>query len=124
MKLAMQLGALVVMVSTVSSAAETWSGYIVDSKCYEGAQRNVNPWATSAVDRDVDLDIKLCAPAAKTKSFGLVQKDTKILKFDPAGNTKASEIVHNTAKQNFYLVTIAGDMDRDILKVDSISMTK
>src|SRR5579862_599165 len=107
------------------TAARSWSGYLVDSKCYEIEEQNVNPSDTNTyVDRDKDLEIRLCSPNAKTKSFAVVPQDWKMVRFDPAGNAKAAELVHNTAKQRVYLVTIAGEMDRDSLKVDSISMTK
>jgi hypothetical protein len=111
MKFTMQLTTVVFLVaSTASFATGSWSGYLVDSK--------------STVTRDMDLVIKHCAPKAKTKSLGLVQKDWPMFKLDPAGNTKAAEFVKNTAKQGMYLVTIVGNMDGRILKVESVSMAK
>jgi hypothetical protein len=72
----------------------------------------------------MDWVIKHCPPKAKTKSLGLVQKDWTIFKFDPAGNAKAAEFVMNTRKQGVYLVTIVGNLDGRILKVESVSMAK
>ena len=124
MKRMIQLGALVFLMSTASFAAGSWSGYMVDSKCYESTQRNVNAWSTSTVDRNMDLDIQRCAPTQKTKSFGLVGQDWTILKLDPAGNTSAAEFVRSSAKRDMYRVTITGETDRNFLKVDSIATVK
>ncbi|HEY2645490.1 MAG TPA: hypothetical protein VGI34_00875 [Candidatus Acidoferrales bacterium] len=125
MKFTLQLTAVVFLVaSTASFATGSWSGYLVDSKCYETRLRNVNPWSPSTVTRDMDLVIEYCAPKAKTKSLGLVQKDWTMFKFDPAGNARAAEFVKNTAKQKVYPVTIVGNMDGRILKLESVSMAK
>ena len=125
MKLAIVLGALL-WLAPAAGAAGSWSGYLVDSKCYEIEEHNVNPWDTSTyVDRDKDLEVRLCSPNARTKSFAVVVPDEwKMLGLDPAGNAKAAEFVRNTAKQREYLVTVAGEMGKNIVKVDSISMTE
>jgi hypothetical protein len=125
MKFTVQLATVVFLVaSTASCATGSWSGYLVDSKCYESSLRSVNPWSPSTVTRDMDLIIKHCPPKAKTKSFALVQKDWTMVRFDAAGNARAAEFVKNTAKQGVYLVTIVGNMAGRILKVDSVSMAK
>jgi len=121
MKLAMHLAVLVFIAATASFAAGSWSGYMVDSKCYESLYRNTA--STSTVDRDMAWIIRRCPPNARTKSFGVVLTNWQIFKCDPIGNTKAAEILHSIAKQSVYQVTVAGDMDKTILRVDSISMT-
>jgi hypothetical protein len=124
MKIGMQLAALVFLVSTGCLATGGFAGYMVDSNCYESTQRNTNQWPTPTVERDMDWAIKFCAPKTTTKSFGLVQQDWKIFRFDSAGNAKATELVRNTEKQEVYLVALAGAVDKNILRVDSISMAK
>jgi hypothetical protein len=121
MKLARHLAALVFIAATASFAAGSWSGYMVDSKCYESLHRNTA--STSTVDRDMTWIIRRCPPNVKTKSFGVVLKNWQIFTFDPIGNTKAAEILHSNAKQSVYQIKVAGDMDKTILRVDSISMT-
>jgi hypothetical protein len=122
MKLATQLAAFVLLMSTTSFAAGNWRGYLVDSKCYESATTN-GKYLTS-VNRDMDLSIKLCVPSAKTKSFALVQPDWKMIKFDPDGNSKAAKLFVVIIEQQRYWVTITGEMDESILKVGAISMAK
>jgi hypothetical protein len=124
MKLAMQLAALLLLASIASFATGSWSGYLVDAKCYETARGNVGPGYTSTSNRDMDLDIKLCPPKEKTKSFALVRFDWNMFKFDAAGNTKAVEFLHNTTSQKAYVVTITGDIARNVIKVDSITAGK
>jgi hypothetical protein len=124
MKIGMQLAVLVFLASTACLATGEFSGYIVDSNCYESRQRNTNKWPTPSVERDNDWALKFCAPEPKTKSFGLVRQDWEILRFDSGGNVKAAELLRNTEKRKVYLVALAGTMDKNILRVDSISMAK
>lgn len=108
-----------------SAGEQTQSGYMVDSECYEAAQRNVNPWDTQgSVNRDVHSDVKYCVPKEKAKSFSLVQKDWNSIRFDSAGDAKAREFVHQTGKQDKYWVNVTGEFDKKILRVESISMAK
>jgi hypothetical protein len=122
MKLAIPLAGLIFLVSTASFAAKGWSGYLVDSNCYESVFTNTK--GSTTVNRDMDGNTKLCAPSAKTKSFGVVELDWKIVKFDAAGNAKAVEFVQGTDLRDMYRVSIAGEMNGEILKVDSISFVQ
>ena len=124
MKIGMQLAALVFLASTACLATGHFSGYMVDSNCYESTQRNTNQWPTPTVERDMDRAIKFCAPETTTKSFGLVRQDWEILRFDSGGNAKAAELVRNTEKQGVYQVALTGSVDKNILRVDAISMAK
>ena len=119
MKVGLQLAAVVLLASTSCLATGNFSGYLVDSNCYETMQRN-----TSHGQIDMNRAIKYCAPTTKTRSFGLVQQDGKIFRFESDGNAKAAELVRNTEKQEVYLVALAGAMDKNILTVDSISIAK
>jgi len=107
------------------SAPETLSGYMVDSKCYESAERSVNPWATPApVSRDMDAAVKRCVPKTKTKFFGIVQRDWKMLTFDADGNAKATEFVRHAGKRDVYAVTVTGEIRPDGLKAALISAAR
>jgi hypothetical protein len=114
---------LACLVAAPSFAGGNWSGYLVNSSCYADEESNVNPTDTlTYVDRDKDLEIRLCAPNAKTKSFALVQSDGTWFKLDAAGNTKATELVQKTGKiKNHFLVVVAGEMTKNTLQVTSIS---
>jgi hypothetical protein len=117
------LAALASLTSTAAFSDGSWFGYLVNSDCYESASGNVSPWSTATVDRDMDWSIKYCAPDAKTKSFGLVRQDWQMFKLDPAGNTKAAEFIQKTGKRKRHLITITGETEKKILKVDTISST-
>ena len=112
-----------ILLPYVSVFAQSWSGYLVDSKCYDAEERNVNPFDTSPeVDRDKDLDIRLCTPSLKTKSFAVVPEDGSTnLKLDPVGTEKAIALIRKTGKKSFRKVTVTGEMNKNTVKVNSIS---
>jgi hypothetical protein len=122
MKPTIHIAVLVLLTSIASLAAGSWSGPLVDSKCYETA--NSNGKFVTSVDRDMELTIRLCAPNAKTESFGVVLKDWQISELDANGNAKASELIRTAGKQKMYMVTITGEMKRLALEVDSLSAMK
>ena len=124
MKLTMRLAALLAFSSAVTFAA-TWSGPLVDSKCYAAEERNVNPTDTETfVDRDGGNEIRYCSPTHKTKTFALVARDGRELNLDSAGNTQASELVRNVNKRRWLEVAVSGEMSGDTIKVDSISAAR
>jgi hypothetical protein len=120
----LRLAALLCLSSALSFAA-TWSGVLVDSKCYDAEQRNVNPTDTlTNVDRDGNREIRYCSPNAKTKSFALVQSDGPSLKLDSAGDAKAAELIPKTSKKFRLNVAVTGEVSSNIIKVDSIAIAK
>jgi|HubBroStandDraft_4_1064222.scaffolds.fasta_scaffold496391_2 hypothetical protein len=122
--LSVRLGALLCLSSALSFAG-TWSGALVDSDCYKSEERNVNPTDTSTnVDRDRNLEIRYCSPGAKTKSFAVVQQDGLSFKLDSVGDARAVELVRKTGKKSPFTVAITGEMIRNTIKVDSISIAK
>ena len=124
MALTIRLAALLSLSSALSFGG-SWSGTLVDSKCYDAEQRNVNPTDTlTNVDRDGNREIRYCSPSAKTKTFAVVQFDGPSLQFDSAGNAKAAELVRKTGKKALLAVVITGDMDKNTIKVDSIVLAK
>jgi hypothetical protein len=111
--------------ASIPSFAGSWWGYLVDSKCYDISEQNVDPWDTMPnVDRDKDLEIRLCSPNAKTKSFAVVQSDWSSLKLDSAGNAKAAELVRKIGKKSVIPVTVTGEKNKTTVKVDSIAVAK
>jgi hypothetical protein len=118
----MRFVALLVLASA-PGIAETWTGNLVDSRCYESRLRNVNPTDTlTYVDRDRGQDIRYCAPSSKTKSYAVVQQDGLIFNFDSGGNAKASEVVQKAGKRSSrFFVTVTGDISKKTITVDSIS---
>jgi hypothetical protein len=105
------------------SFAGSWSGTLVDSKCYASKKgnesANVHPGST-----DVSRPIRYCAPTAKTKAFTFVQQDGSAVDLDAAGNQKAMDFVAKTGKQSRYWVSVIGEMTQNVLTVDAVSIAK
>ena len=116
-----RLAALLALASA-ACFAETWSGPLVDSKCYGAEQRNVNPTDTQTyVDVDRGYEIRYCSPTHKTKLFAIVSPEGERLKFDDAGNAKAAGLVRNYNRKRILEVTVSGEMAGKAIKVQSIS---
>lgn len=114
--------ALLFSLSAATAFAETWSGMLVDSKCYAAEVRNVNPTDTeTAVDRDKGSEIRYCTPKRKTKSFAVVKPDGRALRFDSVGDAKASAYVQAAGKQRLYEVAVTGERNGKRIQVVSIS---
>jgi len=106
--------------------AESWSGYLVDAKCYDAEERSFDPFGTAPpVSRDQNLEIRMCTPTSKTKLFAVVQPEAmKSFYLDAAGNTKAAGLVEGTGKQSLHKVTVTGEMFVHTIEVKSISNVK
>jgi len=124
MELTTRLAALFSLASTLSFAA-SWSGWLVDSKCYASLERNKNPTDTSSyVDRNQGDEIRYCRPTAKTKSFAVVDQNGLSFNLDGSGNAKAAELVRSGGKKSVGEVAVTGEMTGNTLKVDSISIAR
>jgi hypothetical protein len=122
--LAARLAALVCL-SSALGFAESWSGALVNSRCWTAEERNVNPADTTTfVDRDRNLEIRFCSPNAKTKSFAVVLPDGLSFQLDDAGNTKAAELIRQSGKQSVFTVAVTGERIKNTVKVESISKTR
>ena len=120
MNLMMRVGALFGFASAVGFA-ESWPAALVDCNCYESMERNVNPFETSGAARDTRRQIKSCSPNVRTKIFAVVLRDGTLLKLDSGGNLKAAELASKGGKKSPFMITVTGEMTKDILKVESIA---
>jgi len=73
------------------------------------------------IDRDMDLELRYCAPKAKTRHFAIVQPDWSALAFDPAGNVKAAALMRTAGKKRYVPVEVTGQLDKRTIRVDSIA---
>ncbi len=121
MKLTSRLAFLFCLASGFAFA-ESWSGDLVDAKCFAAEQRNVGSKDTLIyVDRDLNLEVRYCHPTAKTKTFGIVQPGGVLLEFNAAGNTKAADLVRQTGKVELLRVNITGEQSKNTVDVNSLS---
>lgn len=117
--------ALLACFSAGLSFAGTWSGVLVDARCWGFRERNVNPRDTlTFVDRDRNLELSFCTPNAKTKSFAVVPEDGVSLALDAAGNAKAAEVVKQANRKSPLVVDVTGEVNKNTIAVASISAAK
>jgi hypothetical protein len=103
--------------------AQTWSGFLVNSSCYQALERNRNPNDTEGyVDRDRGSEIRYCNPNDRTKSFAVVGPDGATFTLDAAGNRKAAELVKQTGEKPLWPVDVTGQRENGEFKVSSISL--
>lgn len=124
MAIATRLAALICFSSALSFAG-SWTGTMVNSKCWAAEERNVNPTDTSTfVDRDRNLEIRACSPNAKTKSFAVVLPDGLSFQLDAAGNMKAADLIRQSGKQSVFTVAVTGERIKNTVKVESILIAR
>jgi hypothetical protein len=114
----MRSAALLFCLCTVGFA-NTWSGYLVDSKCWTSRQENVT-WETSVVGRDMRMDLYYCLPTAKTRVFAVVLYDWSAVKLGSAGNELAADLVRRAGKKPLIDVTVTGVLDRKTIQSAAI----
>lgn len=115
---------LIFFASAGSAWADSWSGVLVDSDCYETARRNVNPRETSPGSMDLSANITSCLPSEHTKKFSIVQQDWSSLRLNSAGNAKAAELVHTSGAGKRLGVTITGEKHKDTVNVETLATSK
>ena len=116
---------LLIGASAIASAG-SWSGYLVDSACYDREERNVSPHDTlTSVDRDKDYEVRVCHPRVDSKSFAIVDRDGIGFHLDSEGNRKAGELLRQIGKpiraMKYFSVDVTGEMKRNALAVSSIT---
>jgi hypothetical protein len=124
MRLASRFVALFCLASGLSFA-ESWSGYLVDGRCFDSEENNVNPTDTLLyVDRDRGFGIRACSPRVKAKFFEVVLSDGTRFRLDTAGNAKALDLVRNLGGRSTVVVDVTGEMKKNIVEVSAISLAK
>ena len=117
-----RLASLISLTSMLSFAG-SWSGVLVDADCYNSSPTNTKH-GTHPATMSPSRHIKACPPTADTKSFAVVQQDGSTVNLDPDGNQKAHDLVAKEGKMSRYKVNVSGDMNQNMVKVDTISAAK
>lgn len=121
LKPVIQLGTLL---CTAASAclAGTWSGALVDARCYRSELDNVAPTQSMTyATRDMGYSVRYCSPNVKTKTFAVVEDNWNVIFLDMAGNAKAVQLVRQAGNRRPIEVTVTGGMNKNTVKADSIS---
>jgi hypothetical protein len=108
---------------SVAALAGTWSGQLVDSRCYASETTNVSADAGFG-GRDMVGELRRCLVNERTKKFGVVLNDWSTYRFDARGNAQASEMVRQKRKQSAYHVTVGGALNpkKHTIAVSSLSV--
>jgi hypothetical protein len=119
----MRLGpvSLLICLSTVGFAG-TWSGYLVDSRCFASERNNVTSEESSVGD-DMSMELRACVATSKTKHFAIVLSDWTMLKLDAAESDRAAAIAHNVARKPStpYCVTVVGVRRKDMILASPVT---
>jgi hypothetical protein len=91
----------------VSTAAESWTGTVVDVMCK---------------GKDLANHTSKCAVSCAKGGYGLVLPDGKFVKFDESGNAKALAALKATAKEKDIKARVSGSLDGEVIKVDAIQI--
>ena len=112
-------------VTCALSGAENWTGWLVNARCYESVKHNVSPQDSLIyVDRDRGEEILYCSPNTKTKTFTIVDRDGSKVDLDTNGNTQGAYLVLKAGKRTHYVVTITGERQKGVIKVNSIVLNR
>lgn len=104
--------------------AKTLSGPLVDAKCYESVEWNHNVTASTVV-QDLNMDVRLCAPNARTSVFAILPPDgDDMLTLDPVSNAKAAEFVRSVGRKSPLYVTVEGEINKNTIDLKSIVAAK
>ena len=117
----MRFASLLLCLSTVGFAG-TWSGYLVDSRCYADERNNVT-WDDNSFGDDMSMEVRECVATSKTKHFAIVLSDWTMLKLDAAESDKAATIAHNVARKAStpYCVTVVGVRRKDMILASPVT---
>ena len=116
---------VVLCLLSVPVFADTWTGYLVDAKCYASEERNVSPFDSNVdTDRDRGSEVQFCRPSPKTKTFAIVDYDGRSVALDASGNAKAADLAKQATRKSVIAVTVTGQKHGKVVAVDSITTTK
>ena len=122
MKLALRLACLSCILS-VPGLTATWSGWLVNSRCYSSLDSNRSD-VPSFVNWDQMGAIRYCSPNHKTKSFAIVGQSGVSMRLDPIGNEKAIGLLRNVENTSLFTAEISGDAIRHTINVHSLSIVR
>jgi hypothetical protein len=103
----MVLAAAAVASATTATAAESWTGTVVDVMCK---------------GKDLANHTAKCAVSCAKGGYGLVMPDGKFVKFDEGGNAKTLAALKATTKEKDIKAKVSGSLDGEVIKVDSIQI--
>jgi hypothetical protein len=113
----MRLGpvCLLICLSTLGFAG-SWSGYLVDSRCFANERDNVT-WEEPIGSDDMSMQVRACVATSKTKHFAIVLPDWTMLKLDGAESGRAAAVAHSVAPKSTtpYCVTVVGVRRKDMI---------
>jgi hypothetical protein len=111
-----------VLLSSALSFAGTWSGTLVDARCWGYLSHKDTG---SYVERDRNLEVRQCSPKEKTKSFAVLTPEGHALALDAAGNATASELTKTAHRKAPIRVVVTGEAKhKNSIQVSSISVPK
>jgi hypothetical protein len=122
MKSIIRVAGLLVLVATIG-CAKTWSGVLVDAKCYAGWRGDTRS-SLQYVDRDMSWIIQYCAPRLNTKSFAVVPLDGRTFPLDSQGNAQASALVRKAGKRPLLWVQVVGEKPGRDVRVNRVRVTR
>ena len=117
MKTIRSLGMLLCL-GAAFSYAETWTGKLLDAACYD-AQK-----ATTKSHEDL---ARACVPTTTTTSFAIQTAAGKVYKVSSGNSEFASDLQNGTLKKDRdgdIHATVTGTLEGDMVRVDSINLTK
>ena len=107
-----------VLLSSALSFAGTWSGTLVDARCW-GYLKHKS--AVSPAERNQNQDVRQCSPKAKTKSFAVLTPEGNALGLDAAGHARAELTEAAQGKAPIKVVVTGEQHTKKSIQVSSIS---
>lgn len=101
----MRMIALSCLMAGLLSAAESFSGTVVDVMCR---------------GKDLAGHTRECALTCSKSGYGLVTADGRFLKFDEAGNARALGALKKLSKEKDLKAKVSGTLDGEVLRVEAI----
>ncbi|MBM3734543.1 MAG: hypothetical protein FJW39_02050 [Acidobacteria bacterium] len=92
---------------TLTAAAETWSGAIVDVMCK---------------GRDLASHTRQCNIDCAKGGYGLVLADGKFMKFNERGNARALTLLKSSTKEKDIKAKVTGTLDGEVIRVEKIEL--
>jgi hypothetical protein len=101
----------------------TWSGVLVDADCTRTERKETT---NDPLNRTVTTvtETETCPVTPRTRTFGLVTRDGRYIRFDNPSNTRVVEIVRSNpafAETNPVKVTAIGMANGDVAVVESLN---